>query len=112
MPDTNHNTPNPSDANPDAALIAACEAFMLGYKFYDAHGGAEDATECPLFAAVNAAEDKALSLPATTLAGLRAKAAVAQMQATSAAGHNWSDSFTGDWPASICRDLLAMKLPA
>lgn len=95
--------------HPDAELMDACRAYIAASQDYDAHGGYLDYEVCPWWAAVGAAATRAESYEPRTMAGVRAMAEVAAHLARQPDGElDWSDSFTGAWPARVCQAVLRL----
>jgi hypothetical protein len=92
--------------NPDAELVQACRDHVAAYLACEKHGDHERASTCEFYRRVDATEAKALAMPARTWAGVRAKAEVARFFA--ARNSDWSESFTGDWPAAVCKDVIRL----
>lgn len=91
---------------PDAELIRTCRNHVAAYLACEKHGDHERASTCEFYRRVEATEEKALAMPARTWAGVRAKAEVARFFA--ARNGDWSDSFTGEWPAAVCKDVIRL----
>lgn len=98
--------------DPDAELIAACRAYVVAIRTYNGEGGGRlDPDACPLWAAVEAAGDRAENAPpAQTWAGVRAMAEVARAMAQEIepGQFDYSDSYCGDWPGKVVEAALRL----
>lgn len=96
--------------NPDAALIAACDAYIRAMDAYNRHGGDVDCEDDPLWHALQAAEERAADIPAETMAGLAAKARAAAATGRMPDGVvRLGESYAGHWPARLVRDVLRLS---
>lgn len=111
--------PMPGDAPPlqgDAELVRRCGAYIAAMARFEADPAAHADDDCPVWQEVcdtcDAAGDLADTRGASTLAGIRAMAEVARVQAQQADGsEDYGDSYTGEWPARVTRAVVAM-MPA
>lgn len=94
---------------PDAELIRLCAAYTAAVDAYNSYGGHVDPEDDVLWHAVEAIRDRVDELTARTLAGVVAKARVVRHLARQLDGSlDYGDSFTGDWPEQVVRDLLRL----
>jgi hypothetical protein len=97
--------------HPDAELVDACDAYMRAVETYNRSGSVLEYEDDPLFWAVTAAMDRIHQLDATTMAGVVAMASVAEYLSRQPDGSvNYSDSFTGDFPAWVIEAVLRLNL--
>lgn len=94
------------DVDCDRELIAACDRFIEAWEAYSDRGGQLDYEVCPLWQRLNHERNAVLALPATTIAGVVAKARAARAMAEQPEGLDYSDGFTGPLPGLIIEDLL------
>lgn len=93
--------------NPDAELIRRCAVLVEAYRAHALHGTCEEG--CRFGAAMEAAEEGLVDVPAYTFAGLRAKALVAAHMAQEPDGtQNFADYNCGGWTGAIVRDFLRL----
>lgn len=97
-------------ANPDALLIQRCGAYIAAARAFEAHGSLEDerGEDCPYWRAMLAAEEGTPEMPASTFAGVRAKALVVRFLASSGEEESYSDSICGNWLAGVVQDVLRL----
>lgn len=101
--------PTGASAHPDAELIAACRAYAAAIARYDAEGGHLEYDECPIYAALEAAEERAeAALPPRTFDGLRAVAELCRKTARRQADgeFDYSNSYCGDWLGVVVKGVL------
>ena len=100
----NRSRPEPS---PDADLIALCEAYPARLATYLADD--RDPDDNPFYAAYEAAQDAIGKAEPQTLAGMRAKALVAKLEATMPDGSEMPNGTVGgDWAWDLLQDILRL----
>ncbi len=93
-----------SALHPDSELIHWCEQYRAAVIAFNADPDAGD----PLWAAIERAEAEVDARPPVTLAGVRAKAAVALATAQDGPeGESWHGA-PCDWAAAVVRDVLRL----
>ena len=100
------HAPGAAGAGPDAELIVLCGEYAAAVAAYNADGGLLELEDDPLWQAIVALRRRLDGLAACTLAGVVAKARVAQALAQQPEREDYCSSFTGDWPEQVTRDLL------
>ena len=103
--------PAPAAPPPDAELVAACGDYAAAIQTYNGEGGLLEYDVCPLWAAVEAARDRAEAAPAArTLAGVRAMAELCRAMAQPLDGgrFDFSESYCGEWPGWVVEDVLRL----
>lgn len=101
-------------ASPDAELVAACQAYAAAMRRFNDQGGHLEPEVCPLWAALDAARDRALAAPPPrTLAGLRAMAELchAMAEPDQDGRRSYSDSYCGEWPGLVVQGVLRLVPP-
>jgi hypothetical protein len=93
----------------DTRLVRAGAAYIEATKAYDRDGGRLECKDDPLWWAVESAEAALTELSPQTWADVRALAEVARYKAIMPDGSmDWSESFTGDFPAMVCQAVLRL----
>jgi hypothetical protein len=93
--------------SPDADLICLCGEYIAAVDAYNQDAGDIEPEDDPLWQAVEDLEAKLAGLNAQTLEGVAAKARVVMRLSRKTDGtHDFSSSYTGDWPGQVVRDLL------
>lgn len=97
------------DTAADAELIALCGEYAAAVDAYNADGGDLELEDDPLWEAIERSGQRLDGLVATTMAGVLAKARVAERLAHQPDGRvDYCSSYTGDWPEQVICDLLRL----
>ncbi len=100
--------PATAGAGPDAELVRLCGEYVAAVDAYNTDGGLLELKDDPLWQRIEVLKRRIRGLPTCTLAGVVAKARVAQALAQQPHGADYCSSFTANWPEQVIRDLLRL----